>query len=209
MSLLVVGCSLDSATTEDEATSSTEQHATVVTTIKVNGRSAFALLSDSDGTNGFFTATQDQIANTSGLDFSWATPDPTNADFMILYQGAGPIPNSAYTRTATTARIVFTTGNSYPVTRCVVNVNTGDFTCAPLAGSLSFNLTFTQNGFGKTKETTKRKEVLGPVTTKIDAEFKSVTASITGTYGGHNAAGLSGDLTDTESKTNIREITVN
>ena len=63
-----------------------------VTRIIVNGRSATVFLLDSAGTNGFLTVTQDQIANTVGLDFSYATPDAVNPDLYILFQGSGQIP---------------------------------------------------------------------------------------------------------------------
>jgi hypothetical protein len=62
-----------------------------VTRIIVNGRSAYVGL-DSDGTNGFLTVPRDQVANTVGLDFSYATPDAVNPDLYILFQGSGQIP---------------------------------------------------------------------------------------------------------------------
>jgi hypothetical protein len=206
--LVATGCSMEA--TPEEATTSTEQavkkHQTR-TTISVNGRSATVQLLDAEGTNGFLTATEDQIANTVALDFSWATPDPTNPDLAILYQGAGEIPLGAFTQTATSAHLNLTTAADYPINRCVIDLNTGSATCAPGA-PLTFDLTWAQNGFGRVEERTKRKEILGPVTTKMNAEFVTVTATINGTWGGRSSPDLGGDLTDSESKTYIREITV-
>jgi hypothetical protein len=54
-----------------------------VTKIRVKGLFAFAFLNDGD-TNGFLNASKDQITNTSALDFSYAFPDPTSPDFVIL-----------------------------------------------------------------------------------------------------------------------------
>jgi hypothetical protein len=202
--VFLIGCSLDAAT---EDVTSSEQHSETVTRIKVNGRSASFFLVDDDGTNGILTVTEDQIAHTKALDFSFATPD-SNPDFVILFQGAGEIPNNSYTQSGlTSAHLVFTTGGAFVVNRCVVNVPTGEFTCAP-AAPLVFDLTWVKNSLGSVHETTKRKEVLGPVTTKFNGEFSSKTATVNGTWAGHSAADQPGSLMDTESSTHIREITV-
>lgn len=206
--LLASGCSMEA--THESETGSTEQavqHLNLVTRIRVNGASATAFLADSAGTNGFLTVTQDQVANTTALDFSYATPDPMNPDLAILFQGAGEIPNSAFTQTTSSAQLTLTTAASYTITRCVVNLNTAEFTCAP-STPLAFNLTWAQNGFGSVHEVTRRTETFGPVTTKVNAEFTSVTATVNGTYGGRTAQSIGGDLTNSESKSYIREITL-
>ena len=206
--VLATGCSIERPTEED--TAQTEQAVTnhqTVTQIKVNGRSASAQLLDAQGTNGFLTATEDQIAHTFGLDFSWATPDPTNPLIAVLYQGAGEIPAGAFTYSGTTARLNLTTPAAYPVNRCVIDLDLGTSTCAP-AGPLTFNMTWAVNGFGLIEEKTKRKEVMGPVTTKINAEFMLQTANVNGTWGGRSSPNMNGDLTDSQSRTYIREITV-
>lgn len=203
LTLLTTACSTN---TMPEPTSSTEQAVKKnKTTILVNGQSASVLLVGSDGTNGFLTVTEDQINDTTGLDFSWATPDAANPPFADLYQGAGEIPNTAYSHTASTAHLTLTTPPPF-VTHCRVNLDTGEFTCED-AAPLAFNLSWTVNGFGSVHEKTKRTETLGPVTTKLNAEFTTLTANVSGTYGGHTATNLGGDLTDSESKTYIREIT--
>jgi hypothetical protein len=207
--LLATGCSIDGTPEEDtdQPEAVAKKKTKTVTEIKVNGRSATAQLLDSQGTNGFLTATEDQLAHTFGLDFSWATPDPMNPDFAILYQGAGEIPAGKFTYSATSARLILTTPNAYVVTRCVINLNDGTFTCAPSA-PLSFNMTWAVNGFGRIEEKTKRKEIMGPVTTKVNAEFVLQTTNVNGTWGGRSSPNMNGDLTDSESKTYIREITV-
>ncbi len=204
--VLLIGCSVESPS-DSTSTEAVARKNKTVTSIIVNGRSATVALLDSAGTNGFLTATQDQVANTSGLDFSWATPDATNPDLAILYQGAGEIPNAAFTQNATTAHLNLTTPAAFAINRCVINLNDGTFTCAASA-PLTFNLSWLQNGFGSVQETTKRVETLGPVTTKVKAEFTTVTATINGTWGGRSSPNLGGDLTDSQSKTYIREITV-
>jgi len=85
---------------------------TTVTKINVNGHFADTFLLDGN-TSGSLTASKDEIANTSALDFSYANLDPTNPDLIILIQGAGAIPNSAFTITSTTAHLVLTTSTSY------------------------------------------------------------------------------------------------
>jgi hypothetical protein len=49
---------------------------------------------------------------------------------------------------------------------------------------------------------------MGPVTTKVTADYTMQTAAVNGTWGGRSSPNLSGDLTDSQSKTYIREITV-
>jgi hypothetical protein len=206
--LLATGCTIE-ATPEESTTDDVafkKKHKTV-TEIKVNGRSATAQLLDAQGTNGFLTATEDQIAHTFGLDFSWATPDPMNPLVAILYQGAGEIPPGTFTYSGTTARLNLTTPAAYPVIRCEIDLDNGTSTCAP-SGPLTFNMTWTANGFGRIEEKLKRKEVMGPITTKVNAEFTLQTANVNGTWGGRSSPNMNGDLTDSESKTYIREITI-
>jgi hypothetical protein len=205
VSVLLMSCSIDSV--PEPGTGTTQQAVAGNTTvITVNGSSSTVLLVDDDGTNGFLTVTEDQVSGTSALDFSYATPDPTNPDIAILYQGAGEIPNSAYTQSGTSASLNFTTGGSFEATRCVVNLVTAEFVCAP-SEPLTFDLTWTQNGFGSVHEKCRRTETLGPVTTRINSEFTTVTANVDGTWGAHSSTGLGGELTDSGSKTYIREIT--
>lgn len=181
---------------------------TTVTRILVNGRSADVLLVDNiTGAQGFVSATEDQIAQTAALDFSYAFPHPTDPDLLILIQGAGEIPLTAYTSTATTARLALTTPPSYFVNRCVLNVITAEYTCAP-TDPITFDLTWVRNGIGSISEKTKRVETFGPFTTRFQGEYISYSASVNGTFGGHTAVDLAGNLLDTQSRTSIREITM-
>lgn len=138
-----------------------------VTKITVNGQFAATFLVDTD-TNGALNASKNQVENTSGLDFSYATPDPMNPDLVIVIQGAGAIPNSAFTITSTTAHLAVTVTNSpsFLINRCVLNIVIGSFDCAP-GTPKSFNLTWEMNSVGSLSEKTTRVETLGPVTTKF------------------------------------------
>jgi hypothetical protein len=176
------------------------------TKIPVNGMLAVTFLVDT-GTDGILVASRDNIANTTALDFSYAFPDPTNPDQMILIQGAGTIPNSSFQITATTARLVVTTPSDFLLNRCIVDTVAGTFVCTPGSPS-SFNLTWVTNGVGSVDETTKRVETLGPITTKFKGTFKTKTAKVNGTWDEHNPPNQSGTLEDTQSMTVIREITV-
>lgn len=74
-------------------TVSTTQASSTITRINVNGKFATVFLVDA-GTHTFgsLTASKDQIANTSALDFSYGYPDPGNpTDQIILISGAGAI----------------------------------------------------------------------------------------------------------------------
>src|SRR5262249_58049418 len=135
-----------------EVVTTQDSNGAETTKITVNGRAAETFLNDPDfNTNGGLTASKDQVANTSALDFSYAFTDPTNPDQVILIQGAGEIPNSAFTITSTTAHLVVTTTSSFLVIRCVINLNTGFFECDPTTPK-SFDLTWGVNGFGSTDE---------------------------------------------------------
>lgn len=176
-----------------------------VTKIKVNGRSAdMFLIDNATGTNGFLNASRDEIANTSALDFSYVTPEP-DPNFVILITGAGEIPNSAFTITANTARLVLTT--PFPVTRCLVDTVNGTFDCVETVPS-TFDLTWVRNGFGSLFQKTTLIQTLGPVTTKFKGQFTSVMANVNGMWDGHVAVDQTGNLVDTQSKTIIREVTM-
>jgi hypothetical protein len=101
-------------------------------------------LIDTDNfTNGGLNASKDQVTNTSALDFSYGTVYPTNPDELILIQGAGTIPNSAFTITSTTAHlgpVTVSNSDSFLIIRCVINQVAGTFECAPTTPK-SFDLT--------------------------------------------------------------------
>jgi hypothetical protein len=190
------------------APASAQMHSATVTKIKVNGLFAQTFLFDPAlNAQGGLVASKDQIDNTSALDFSYAIPDPTNPDQVILFQGAGEIPNSAFTITQTTAHLAVTTSASYFINRCVINTVTGSFVCAP-GTPKSFDLTWVKNGVGTTTEKTTRVDTIGPVTTKLKGDFTIKTANVNGTWDGFSNVNVMGTLQDTQSMTFIREITV-
>jgi hypothetical protein len=154
------------------------------TKIKVNGQFAELFLIDGN-THGALVVTKDQVTNTSAIDFSYATPDPTNPDQVILTQGAGAIPNSTFTITSTTAHLMVTVSNSasFLINHCIINTVTGSFDCSSLGTPKSFNLTWVVDGLGTVDETTKRVETMGPVTTKFKGTFTIETANVNGTWG--------------------------
>jgi hypothetical protein len=177
----------------------------MVTRIRVNGRSAdMFLIDNATGTNGFLNASRDELAKTSALDFSYVTPEP-DPNFVVLIQGAGAIPNSAFTITANTARLVLTT--PFPVNRCRVNTVEGTFECRETVPS-TFDLTWVRNGFGSLFTKATVIQTLGPVTTKVKGEFLSVTANVNGTWDGHEAEDQTGNIVDTQSRTITRDITM-
>jgi hypothetical protein len=181
---------------------------TVVTKLRANGLAANVILEDSaTGTNGFVSVAQDEIANTVALDFSYAYPDTANPGFYYVFQGAGEIPNTALEISRTFAHLAVTTPDSYAVYRCYLNTVTGDYFC-DVIDPISFDLTWVVTGIGTIRESTKRFETFGPVTTKFQAEFIARTALVNGTYGGITGVGMSGNVYDTDHKSYIREITL-
>jgi hypothetical protein len=176
----------------------------VTTVITVNGEHVFAILFDeSTQTNGFLNASRDNVSGTSAMDFSYATPS-TDPNIVIVFQGAGEIPNSALDFSSDTATLDVTT--PFDVVRCEVNQTTGDFVCLPTA-PITFDLTWVVNGFSRVHERIRRKEVLGPITTKTKSEVDQRSALVNGTFNGHVATDNQGNLLDTEGRTVTREIT--
>ena len=82
---------------------------------------------------------RDEIANTTTIDFSCATPDTVDPEIVILVQGSGEIPNGAFNISATTARLAVTT--PFPSHRCVVNIITDVFDCDD-GDPITFDLTW-------------------------------------------------------------------
>ena len=202
--VLVAACSTDVETsTESRAIEAAASSTT--TRIKVNGEFATMMLVDeATFANGFLTASKDQIANTSALDFAYAIFDEaTNPDLVILIAGAGEIPNSAFTVGSTTAHLQVTT--PFEVTRCEVDLPTNTFVCAP-TNPRTFDLTWTVNGFASVYEKSKRVEVLGPVTTKSSGEFDQRSANVAGSWDGHVESTATGNIENTRGTTVIREI---
>jgi len=211
---LVIALSTPSAAAAEAATPAASMttaqapNSATVTNIKVNGQFAEMLLLDTN-TNGFLAASKDEVANTSALDFSYAFIDPANPDQAILIAGAGEIPNSAFTITTTarvtTAHLAMTT--TFPIIRCVLNLITADFACAPGTPS-SFDLTWVPNGLGTSSANTTQVDTFGPVTTRIKGTFTSKTTNVNGTWDAHRATNLAGSVLNTDSSTMTRQITV-
>ena len=179
---------------------------TTNTKIRMNGLSSDTFLFDADtNTNGFLNVGRDEIAGTTQLDFSYATPDTVNLEIVYLIQGSGEIPNSAFTINSTTAHLTVTT--PFPSHSCVVNFVTAEYDCDP-GPAITFDLTWTKDGYASIHEKTQRSETFGPLTTKFKGEYESVSAKVNGTWTGHTASDLFGNLVDSKGHTNLREITL-
>ena len=174
--------------------------------IRMNGLSSDTFLFDAGtDTNGFLNVGRDEIAGVTVLDFSYATPDTVNPELVYLIQGSGEIPNSAFTISSTTAHLAVTT--PFPSHSCVVNFVTAEYNCDS-GPPITFDLTWTKDGYASIHEKTQRSETFGPLTTKLKAEYESVSAKVNGTWTGHTASDLFGNLVDSKGHINIREITL-
>jgi hypothetical protein len=124
-----------------------------VTTIRVNGDGSLANFYDPSTDNqGFVYAARDQATNISSLDFSYVTPT-SDPDIVILVQGAGEIPNSAFEMTKTTAHLSVVT--PFRVIRCEIDRVTADFSCVD-TDPIAFDLTWVVNGFFTVQEHVSR-----------------------------------------------------
>ena len=196
----------------DQAGSMTAQVPTkpTVMRINVNGQFDSVLLVDTNtNTNGILIVSRDQFANTSALDFSYATPDPANPNLAVFIQGAGEIPNAAFTTTPTTGHLVVTVSSSatFLMNYCVVHLDTASLECFP-PPPRSFDLTWVGDGLGSAFETATLVETFGPLTTKSEGTFTSKTAKVNGTWDAHSPVNMPGTLENTRNTNIIREITV-
>jgi hypothetical protein len=176
------------------------------TRIRTNGRIAFVNLADG-GTAGFLLVSRDLVSGTSALDFSYATTNPDNQDIVFLWQGAGEIPNSAFTNAPnwSSARLAVTT--PFPVIRYEINRVTGQVTSTPWP-PITFDLTWVSDGFYTSFQRAEIRETFGPVRRYFTGAYSRVSASVSGTWDGHNLTNGFGALDDSQNNTLLREILI-
>lgn len=174
------------------------------THITVRGRGVFVNLVDGEAA-GFLSATRDEVAGTSAIDFAYAQPDGADPQRIVLVAGAGEIPNEAFTVSRESARLSVTT--PFEVTRCLVSLETGEFDCAP-TGPVTFDLLWTLDGYSVVFEKTRRTEYLGPVVLRSQGEFEQSSASVSGNWGDRASVQMAGELLDTKGRTLTRELEI-
>ncbi len=191
--------------TSDTTTSSTAQAVSQnVTRIKIRGEFAETFLNDPAGFNGGLTASRDLVANTTSLDFNYASVSPTDPNVVILITGAGAIPNNTFSISSSAAHLAVTT--PFSGQRCEINTSTGDSTCTD-NGPSTFDVTWAKNGFEIDIDNNHSKQILGPVTTITHGKFTRVSADTNGTFDGHTTQTPSqGFLEDTKSLTVTRDV---
>lgn len=204
--IVFAACTTEPIETTDSAESAVvTKKSQTKTVIKQNGLSSDVFLVDpSTGTNGYLNVGRDQISNTTSLDFSYATPT-ADPNIIILTQGAGQIPNSAYTRTATEAHLLLP-ATPFPITRCTVNTDDGTSTCVTGGPAIAFDLTWEQNGFSEIEQRIRQRERIGPLTTVFRGHFFQRSATVNGFWNGNTAVDIRGQLLDTQNTTITREI---
>jgi hypothetical protein len=170
---------------------------------KLNFRDAFTILSGDD-LNGFVSVARNEIARTTFLTFAYAFPDASDPSIIALYfAGQGEIPNSAFNITSTSARLTVTTTDSLFVLRCVITgiiglPGGGGYTCAPSTTPVTFDLTWTKDGYGSIYATGKSVETVGSAVTRYQREDNRVTAKASGTWSEmntHSGINMIADLT--------------
>lgn len=204
--VVLAACSSEAVVDDGESAEVVARRDVTTTKIRVNGESSDAILDDPNtGTSGFVNVGRDNVAGTTSLDFSYATPTP-DPDIITLVQGAGEIPNDAYTTSSTTANLTLES-TPFPVIHCEVNLITAEFTCVE-GPSIAWNLTWEANGFAEVEEHIKRIEKIGPLTIRSKGGYHQRSALVNGTWNGNTADDMMGNLLDTRSLTIIREITM-
>jgi hypothetical protein len=163
-------------------------------------------LADGD-TSGYLIASSDKVSGTSALDFSYAAHNPDNRESVFLWQGAGEIPNSAFTNGPnwSWARLAVTT--PFSAIRYEIDLVTGKVTSTPWT-PITFDLTWVPDGFFTSDERVESFQTFGPVKQQFRGAYSRVSASVNGTWDGHTTTNGSGTLDDTRNNTISREITI-
>jgi hypothetical protein len=175
---------------------------------KFRGLFVFVFLGGGEtGEQGFLNVGVDLDTKAVGLDFGYSFPDATNPDLLIIYQGAGEIPNDAFTVTRESAHLRVTTPASFMLQKCIVNIITDEFTCHLTTEPITFDLSWVTNGLHSISEKTERTETYLGTVTKFKGEYTRVSANVSGTWGdGYTHAHMIGSILDTQNKTVYRDI---
>jgi hypothetical protein len=175
-----------------------------VTVIRSNGSSAFANLFDpATQSSGFLSVSRDAIAGTTALDFAWATPVPGDPRLVVLVQGAGEIPNTAFTVDHDGAKLEVLT--PFETVRCLVDIEDGSFDCAS-APALAFALSWAHIGLAREWQQTVSEIRMGPLTVRSQGQFEQTGATVHGSFGGLPTSGALGHLIDTRGASVTREV---
>lgn len=194
----------------DATTGTTSQAlSSQVNTIQIRGLFAETFLNDPvSGFNGGCTASKDQVAGTSSLDFQYARADPSNPTQVTLITGSGSIPNSSFTVSTSSASLSVTT--TFPIIQCLIDTSTGASTCDFRTTPSTFNLTWARNGFEVDIDHDTASQTIGPLTTRSHGSFARYSANVNGTWDGNTTQPSSqGFLQDTKQTIVTRDITVN
>jgi hypothetical protein len=174
------------------------------TNTRLSIQSADVIIDEGDRYLGLIV-TRDVIANTTSLNFGYRFLDPNDSNQTIYIIGdEGEIPNSTFTINSTSAQLRVTTPDSYAVTRCVVNNDTGDYTCAP-SGPSTFNLTWIEDGSLALEGNVTRFETSESWMVRTRGRFEQVNANVSGMWDEHSSANMTGFLTNSENATLFRE----
>jgi len=203
LSALAFAACTDSIPDEESTGTTTQDVRTTHFIVNENGADGFI----SDGTNGGFLqvgSNFSQGVRTVNLTFSLTYPDPLNGTQFFLDTGSGSIPSSNFSASLTSGTLNTTT--TFPIDHCLFSTISGLISCSPGAPK-TFNLTWTKNNLAVFRSTGLNETTFGCQTIKNNGTFKGVSANITGTFDGHNAAGSTGTLSDNHQNSITRDVT--
>ncbi len=190
-----------------ELTGTAAQALSQTTHIQIRGKFVESFLNDPSGPNGGLTASQDEVAGTAALDFSYASLSPTDPNVVILVEGAGAIPSSALTIDPNGASAHLAVTTPFQPILCQINTSTGVSTCDFTTPS-TFDITWAKNGFETTSDHDTLSTTIGPFTEVSHGTFSRVSASTNGTWDGHTTSPNSqGFMEDSHSTIVTRDIT--
>jgi hypothetical protein len=173
------------------------------TTERTSSQSAVMSFEDGDR-NAFVQVTRDHSAGVTWLFFGYSFLDPEDPNQLILVSGDGEIPASSLDVSSGSARLVLTTPDSYPVTRCVIDNTTGEYTCE-VSGPSRLALIWTADGHGSVETQARTVEQSGTVMWNGRVRFEEVTARVAGAWDGQSSPNLAGYLIESENATLFRE----
>jgi hypothetical protein len=168
-----------------------------------NGQSALLILADATR-NAFLQVTRDDQTNVTLLSYAFREPDPQNPALKRQISGEGEIPAEAFTTTGQSARLSLTTPEAFPVTRCLIDEETGDVGCEPGDAS-TFDLTWLADGYGSLKSSSTTVETLESGMLRARGSYEELTALAGGVWNDAPLSGVTGVLTTAVSRSVWRE----
>lgn len=195
------------ATKANVATAQTPSGA-IVTRMDMSNRWYSTSLDDAvTGASGSVSVSVSEDTGSVWLDFRYVGPDPAYPDLWVFKLAIGQIPADALTFDRTSAHLALTTPTFITTIRCGPDPYTGEYDCLP-TGPMTLDLTWVADGLYSYSAKVKSVETFGPLTTRFQGDYGSVSAPASGTWEGMTSYNAQGWISESRDKTSYREVTI-